>query len=382
MKEKLHILHIPKWYPNPEDPQLGIFVKKQIIAAAAFDKQTVLYIKSVSTLESKYIIDVKEKDGIVEVFIYYKKPESRTKQFFMLTKLYKKGFKKIYKLAGKPDLLHVHNLISPAVWSYKYARDHQIPWVLSEHWSGYTSQTGVFASKMMWERKLWQWYSEKAKCTIAVSNFLKNALIKNGIGKEHTVIPNVVESIVQENARKDEEIRILNVSDMVDSIKNISGLLDSFASLVKDFPQIRLYLVGGGKDLKKLKEKVKEMGLNKAVVFYGRLKNEEVLALYNEIDFVVINSRVETFSVVAAEALLAGKPLITTKCGGVEEFVTKDQGILIKVDDAVALKNGIKNMINDHKNYDSLSLQNYARNRFSTESVGKELHSIYHSILA
>lgn len=380
MREKLHVLHIPKWYPNPDDPQLGIFIRKQIQAASKWDKQSVLYVKSVNNLESEYVIEEKMIGTVLEVHIYYKRPESRSKQFFLVKKLYAKGISKITKLVSAPDLLHVHNLISPAVWTYKYAKKHNIPWVLSEHWSGYTAKTKVFESKMLWERKLWQWYSEKAKCTIAVSSFLKDSLIKNGIGNNHQVIPNVVEGKLIERDRNDGEIRILNVSDMVDEIKNISALLSAFASARTKHPNLKLYLVGGGKDLEYLKGLAKELKISDDVTFYGRLKNEEVLDLYQDIDFAVINSRVETFSVVAAESLLAGKPIITTRCGGVEEFVNEEQGILIDIDDQPALEKAIDSMVLNYRNYDPKKLSNYSKNKFSSKSIGLSLSEIYHSI--
>lgn len=380
MREKLHILHIPKWYPNPEDPQLGIFIQKQIQAASQFDTQSVLYIKSVKELDSEYILEEKQVADVLELHIYYKKSESRTKQFVLLKKLYNKGFKKIQEKLSKPDVLHVHNLIVPAVWANKYASKHNIPWVLSEHWSGYTSRSGVFESKMMWERKIWQYYSERAKCTISVSAFLEDALKKNAIGKKHRVIPNVVEAVKGDVKREDDEIRILNVSDMVDDIKNISGLLDAFSSICQKYPNARLYLVGGGDDLEEMKNKARKLGIEECVTFFGRLKNEDVLALYHDIDFVVVNSRIETFSVVAAEALLAGKPVITTRCGGVEEFITDSHGILISIDDNSELEEALENMLTNFNNYDPDTLINYSQNKFSSEAIGLSLSNIYHLI--
>lgn len=382
MKQELHILHVPKWYPNPKDPQLGVFIQKQIIAASAYDKHSVLYIKSDNELNEGYSMEVKHNGKVLELYIFYKRPESRTKQFFLVTKLYEKGLKKITQLISKPDLLHVHNLITPAVWSYKYSRDNAIPWVLSEHWSGYTSQTGIFAAKMMWERKLWQWYSEKAECTIAVSNFLKKALIKSKIGKDHHVIPNVVESSEENIERTDDEIRILNVSDMEDSIKNISGMLHAFAAVSPKYPNLRLHLVGGGSDEKMLKKLAKDLGLSAKVTFFGRLANDKVLPMYQLVDFVLINSKVETFSVVAAEALLAGKPVLTTRCGGVEEFVNDRNGILIKTNDTKELEKAMDKMINNYSDFDPVALKKYAKEKFSSKAIGKSLSTIYHSIIS
>lgn len=382
MKQKLHILHIPKWYPNPKDPQLGVFIKKQIQAASPYDTHSVLYIKSNNDLDENYNVEVKQNGNVLELYIFYKRPESRTKQFFLITKLYEKGFKKITKLISKPDILHVHNLITPAVWTYKYSRDNAIPWVLSEHWSGYTSQTGIFASKMMWERKLWQWYSDKAECTIAVSSFLKKALIQNKIGKNHHVIPNVVEMSSENLERSDKEIRILNVSDMVDSIKNISGILHAFVNVSLKYPNLRLHLVGGGPDEKMLKDLSKELGISAKVKFFGSLANEMVLPMYNQVDFVLINSKVETFSVVAAEALLAGKPVLTTRCGGVEEFINENNGLLFKANDNKELEKAMDKMILNYHNYDPETLQKYAKEKFSTEAIGKSLSTIYHTIVS
>jgi len=382
MKSELHILHVPKWYPNPKDPQLGVFIQKQILAASAYDKHSVLYIKSNNELNEAYKMEVKNNGNVLELYIFYKRPESRTKQFFLVTKLFEKGFKKITELLSQPDLLHVHNLITPAVWSYKYSRDNSIPWVLSEHWSGYTSQTGFFGSKMMWERKLWQWYSEKAECTIAVSNFLKKALIQSKIGRNHRVIPNVVESSREYSERSDNEIRILNVSDMVDSIKNISGILHAFAAVESKYPNLRLHLVGGGPDEEMLKELAKELGLSTKITFFGRLANEKVLPMYQQVDFVLINSKVETFSVVAAEALLAGKPVLTTRCGGVEEFINDQNGILIKTNDTNELQKAMDKMINNYSNFDPEALKKYAKEKFSSEAIGKSLSTIYHTIIS
>jgi len=377
----LHILHLPKWYPHNEDPQLGIFIKKQILAASEFHMQSVLYIRSVKKLPKPFIVEEVKAKNLLEITIYYQKPESRTKQFIILKKLYSLGFKKIKNTIGPPDLLHVHNLVTPAIWANKYSKKRMIPWILSEHWSGYTPRSGVFRAKMKWEKKLWKWYSEKAAVTIAVSEFLLDALKKNGIGTEHLVIPNVVEGDFIEIKRNDDEIRILNVSDMVDEVKNISGLLLAFSILVKEFPSTKLYLVGGGEDLENLKTFVQDLGIQDQVYFYGRLANDQVLKLYHEIDFTVINSRVETFSVVAAESLMAGKPVISTRSGGVQEFITKDQGILIPVNNEEKLLDALKTMRMSYADFDPKTLSEYAKGKFSARSVGIRLTEVYESIL-
>lgn len=381
MKEKLHILHLPKWYPNPEDPQLGIFIKKQIQAVSRFHTQSVLYIKSVPKLNSKYVIERKQEGDVLEIHIFYRKPLMKSKQLIILGKLYAKGIKEISKSIGKPDVLHVHNLITPAIWANKYAKKKKIPWLLSEHWSGYTEESGVFASKLGWEKKLWRLYSDNATITIAVSKFLETSLKKNRIGKNHHIIPNVVEVTTKDLDRNDGEVRMLNVSDMVDSIKNISGLIRSFSIIAQEFENAKLWLVGGGDDLGNLKKQAQALGVNDKIKFFGRLSNEEVLSLYNEVDFGIINSRVETFSVVAAECIMAGKPVISTRCGGVEEFVSAEQGILIAVNDEDKLQGAIRKMITTYTNYIPNDLMNHAKTQFSANAIGRSLANLYESVV-
>jgi glycosyltransferase involved in cell wall biosynthesis len=182
--------------------------------------------------------------------------------------------------------------------------------------------------------------------------------------------------------RSDKEIRILNVSDMVDSIKNISGLLHAFVKVSPKYPEARLYLVGGGPDEKMLQDLAKDLGISSKVKFFGRLANDKVLPMYKQVDFVIINSNVETFSVVAAEALMAGKPVLSTRCGGVEEFMNDQTGILIKTNDPLQLERALEKMITGYTNFDAQSLKTYAKEKFSSEAIGKSLSSIYHSIIS
>jgi len=51
--KKPNILHIPQWYPNPDDIQLGTFIQKQIIATGSDCNNLVL-----SIIGSKNVADI------------------------------------------------------------------------------------------------------------------------------------------------------------------------------------------------------------------------------------------------------------------------------------------------------------------------------------
>lgn len=82
--------------------------------------------------------------------------------------------------------------------------------------------------------------------------------------------------------------------------------------------------------------------LNTFVIFEGLKSNQEVYSYLLRCDFLVMNSRFETFSLICCEAMSCGKPVLATRCGGPQEFVDDKTGILIDVDDDVALEKNFR----------------------------------------
>lgn len=97
-------------------------------------------------------------------------------------------------------------------------------------------------------------------------------------------------------------------------------------------------IIGQGKDKEMLIEIARELGvLNSNVIFEGLKSNPEVYQYLQKSDFLVMNSRFETFSLICCEALSCGKPVLATRCGGPQEFIDDEVGVLIDVDDDVQL---------------------------------------------
>ena len=110
------------------------------------------------------------------------------------------------------------------------------------------------------------------------------------------------------------------------------------------------------------------------------MKNEEVLDEIDKHHAVIINSRIETFSVVALEALAAGKPLIYTQCGGPTELIPVDCGLSVPIDNNKELQSAILKMRNEYHRFEPIKLQQ-AVNEFSEEEISKKLKQIYGAIV-
>jgi glycosyltransferase involved in cell wall biosynthesis len=378
-----HVLFLTKWYPNKFDVQLGVFIRKHAKAVSKYCKVSVLYVWGDNDLNSPFVIEEKEDENFFETIIYYQRNKGPFKlfvNFYLYLKHFFKGYRHILEKQGKIDLIHIHILIRTGLAAWLLKARYNIPYLISEQWTGYTS--GEF-SEFSWLRKyLVKRIIKNAKVVTVVSESLKNNMLKLGLKNNYEIVHNIIEDIELPKEQNNEKIKILTVADLNNKNKNISGTINAISEVYKIRQDFEFYIIGGGNDENYLKSLADKAGLlNKVIFFKGRKTNEEVYEFFKKIDFVIINSNVETFCVAAAEALVNGKPQITTKCGGPEEFIKPEHGILIEKGNHKQLVDAILYMLDNYKNYDRVAMSEYAKRNFSYEGVGKKFYQIYQQIL-
>lgn len=131
---------------------------------------------------------------------------------------------------------------------------------------------------------------------------------------------------------EDNLIFFLSKLDKFHFYKGLDYLLLSLKKVIQKI-SLKLYVGGEGELSNYYKELVKKNGLENAVVFLGRLTDEELVRFYNLCDIFVlpsISSVQEGFGLVALEAMACKKPVIVTDIVGVAEDVKKyNIGIVI-----------------------------------------------------
>ena len=86
-------------------------------------------------------------------------------------------------------------------------------------------------------------------------------------------------------------------------------------------PRVKFVVVGDGPDRKYLIKLAVSMGLEKNIIFTGKVSDEELLAAYQSSDMFVMPSVSEPFGIVALEAIASGNPTIVSKTSGVGEII-------------------------------------------------------------
>jgi len=110
--------------------------------------------------------------------------------------------------------------------------------------------------------------------------------------------------------------------------KNQTELIDAGKILCQNFPDITIAIVGGGDD-SDLREKTARLGLEKNIVFTGRIPREQIPDLFYDLDLSVSTHRNEGFGIVHIESLAARTPVIAYNSGGLVEIIHKGGGILV-----------------------------------------------------
>lgn len=382
---RYNILFLTKWYPNKFDPQLGVFVRKHAKAINECCNINVLYVCQDASLKTNYEISLSNQHGFNEIIVYYKKNNSIF-NFFINPYRYllanRIGIQEVQKSLGVIDLIHVHVLNRPGLIAFIINKLKGIPFIVTEHWTGYVS--GKYKKTSLLKKWLTKLIIKNAANITTVSESLKKKMKELGLKGNYVVVPNVIESIVLPDSSKvlSTKIKILTVADLVDAHKNISGILKAIASISAQFPNIEYHIIGDGPDKSILTASADSLQENsKFIFFHGRQPNEYVYDFFKQVDFVIINSNFETFSVVGAEALVNGKPVISTICGGPEEYITPDVGILIEPGHQKQLEEAIIKMMNTYKNYDAQQLNQYITQKYNSQTIGKQFYDIYKPLI-
>ena len=113
----------------------------------------------------------------------------------------------------------------------------------------------------------------------------------------------------------------------LERVKGYDELLPIIGKVRDVGVDVHLWLVGEGTQTASLKGLVKKMNIEDCVTFTGFTKNP--YSLMSQMDLFVCSSRAEGFSLVIAEAMTLGVPVVSIDCAGPRELISKyGEGVL------------------------------------------------------
>lgn len=390
---KIKVLFLASWYPNRLNKFEGLFVKKHALAASMNSEVSVLYVALDKDLKEKYDVSTETEDGILTVRVYFSKPEVRLPYFSFLFNVLRyagsirKGLKEIRARRGRPDIVQLNaaSRLGLAAIFLKYFR--RIPYIIVEHASTFIKfkDTKEYQTKVPApERLILSLNYRFADAAAGVSSFLVRGIIKTlKFRKDIFVVPNVVDipETPGQKVLNQKGLKLLTIA-LLNKDKNILELINAFSLVVKQHTDWELHIIGEGIEKQNLELQADSLGLlNKNIFFHGSVANRDLGRYFSKTDIFVLPSKYETFSVVTAEALANGVPVLVTKCGGPEDFVGTDQGLIIPGFDEKSIAGAIEQMAGKLKDYSPAALNQYAKENFSIDVVANKLYDIYRKVL-
>lgn len=180
---------------------------------------------------------------------------------------------------------------------------------------------------------------------IAVSNFVKKALVNECFADERTieVIHNGVDPVrfSSQEKRENPSVNLLFLG-RVEKSKGIFTLLEMVPDIKGNFV---VHIVGDGPDLEEAKRRY--IGsLGDKVVFHGRVAYEEFSRKITPDIFVFPTQRIEGFPMVLVESMFLGLPVVAFDMGGVPDAIEDGKtGYLVKAGNKKEFKEKLESLI-------------------------------------
>ena len=289
----------------------------------------------------------------------------------------------------RPDLLHAHEILTPASIALWAKRLLPRPVVVKLLRGG--ARGDIYKLK---KRPLWKTYLRSLRrgvdVFIAISQEIDDELAALGIRPEQRVfLPNGVDAVrcTPVSEERKQKLRLALSLPRKSTLvvyagrlvpeKRVDYLLTVWNEMRMKFPDTHLLILGEGAE----EARLKEMNVQ-GVHFTGQV--DDAVPYFQAADLFVPPSSTEGLSNSMLEAMSCGLPVLATSVGGAPDVIAHgESGYLIPPDDKEALRRGLEVLLEDRAL--RFSLGSNARQRilaeFSLDSVAKRLAALYQRLL-
>lgn len=352
-------------FPHEGEPSLGIFVENRLRHLVKDENVSVFVVAPVPWFPFKSDVfgsygrsaragNQEERNGIK---VFHPRYLVIPKIGMLLTPffLFLSAFLCIRKLKRQGyafDLIDGHYLYPDGVVTHWLAKAFKVPYFLTARGSDVT-QIGL----MKIPAKQIVNACTCAEKVITVSNNLKKDLVKLGVPETHIeTLRNGVDLAFFRAGNREAARTALGVKG---SVLLFAGWLiprkrvDLVLEVTKRLPLLTTVIVGSGPLQDELREMVDELGLSSRVIFLGQKRPDEMPALYNAADVLLLPSDREGWANVLLEAMACGTPVVSRDIGSAPDFITDPKvGLVVPSDKAEDLADAIESCLKNSRDRD------------------------------
>lgn len=355
------VLVIPSWYGSAELPTAGVFFKEQaLLVADRYDIRILLIDRMIcgrrqphlwlwprlSGPQLRSFSTERDPDGLtihragVDVANRWRPGDDRsnkTEAQQLLRALRRHGW--------LPEVVHCHCAVPAGIIGMQIATQLDVPLVVTEHQhiirDYFTSDEWAAARTV---------YSRASKVA-AVSEFERQMMLMNGARCEPVIIGNLVDEAafpLAESPSGNDEIRLLFIG-MASPLKDYATFFRALALLSEaTSARVLARIVCADRPPARagIEAKVKQLSDAINIEIIASASRTQIAGLVAWSSMLVSTSIAETFGVAIGEALMCGRPVVTTASGGISDFVIDGwNGYIVRVGDAEGIVRRICDVI-------------------------------------
>ena len=184
-------------------------------------------------------------------------------------------------------------------------------------------------------------------------------IVENNVIDEEEVLNGAAKQI--EWDFKNGQKRLLAVGRLVKQ-KNFTYLIDTCAKLKDADFSFQLIILGEGPERHKLEKQINELNIWDCIKLQGFCANP--YPYMREADIIICSSLYEGISTVVQEALILGKPIVTTPCTGMEELLGESEYGVIAENTQDGLYKALVRLFNSEELLDQYRYKAAIRGKF------------------
>ncbi|MBN2564880.1 MAG: glycosyltransferase family 4 protein, partial [Candidatus Eisenbacteria bacterium] len=170
------------------------------------------------------------------------------------------------------------------------------------------------------------------------------SVIPNGIDPDR--VPRGGGELVRRELSVEERAPLVAVIGRLVPDKGHDVAIEAFAGVLQSLPSARMIIAGGGSLEQKLRSEALRLSPAGAVIVAGH--REDVPAILDAADVVLVTSSREGMPHVILEAMVSGTPVIATRTAGIPEMIEDgEDGLLIPVGSAEAARTAMTRLLTD-----------------------------------
>jgi glycosyltransferase involved in cell wall biosynthesis len=357
---------MPAYYPSPEQPVMGLFMRDLAAAIAARNAVTVLASASAASPRDEVI------DGIRTIRLpqpWRRGAVYTTQRLFALNATISR-----LRREGTPvDVIHAHHFSTGAI-SVLAGGARRLPVVVTEN------QSATFTGKLSRaEVPLARFTYGRATRVLPVSALQERHLRALAPAGRYEIVPDIVDvdAFVPLGAGVPAAPRrnVLAVSNLIPR-KGVDILVEAVRLLVSEKRDVALTVVGEGEERSKLEAQARGL----PVELVGRRDRGQIAELLRGAHVFAMPTLGDPFAIAAVEAMAAGLPVVVTSAAGCADFIEPLGARIVPPADPVALRDALADALEGRVTV-AAGTAEWLRSYCSGEAVGERLDSIYRSVV-